>query len=155
MNWKALTGIAVIIVSLAAIAACNGFTMSDHIDVKVPPQVRDSTQTPTPTVPLSQAPFVRERYLNEVKVNLAQFDQSIADARVFADFVGSLLNTGLTLAEGPLQGVPLGGAIFAGLGGLVGLFVRKPGTQKEIDKAWDEASEKARQAMLEALKANT
>lgn len=148
MNWKSIGMIVVIAGLVAAVTACNGFTYADYAKVDVPVGIQEETGE-QPRVPLSKAPFVRQRYVDNVKTNLAEFDQEIKDAQLFADFVGSLLNTGLTLAEGPLQGIPMGGVIFAALGGLAGLFVRKPGTQKEIDKAWDEAAEVTRKALLE------
>ena len=152
MNIKSLSLIVVIAGLLVAMTACAGYTLGDYIGVKTTPNVQVSTGVGE-TVKLSEAPYVRQRYVDDVLVELAQFDENIRDAQLFADFAGSLLNTGLALTEGPLQGVPAGGAIFAALGGLAGLFIRKPGTQKEIDAAWDEASAKAREAVLEGIKA--
>lgn len=152
MNWKSITGIAAIISLIVVFTACGGVTLADFVDVDVNEDVQAATGA-KPKVSLSDAPFVREKYVNDFKTNLSQLDKEISDAQLFSDFVGSVLNTGLTLAEGPLQGVPMGGAIFAALGGLTGLFIRKPGTQKQIDAAWDEASATARDAVLEGLKA--
>lgn len=146
MNWKSIGMIVVTAGLLVAVTACNGVTLSDLVEVEVPQGVQEETGEPA-KVSLSKAPFVRQRYVDNVKNNLAEFDQDISDAQLFADFAGGLLNTGLTLAEGPLQGVPMGGVLFAALGGLSGLFVRAPGTQKKIDEAWDEASAKTREAM--------
>lgn len=147
-NWKTLSGIAAIVALLVAITACNGYTLADFLKVEVAPDIQEATGS-NPTVPLSRAPFVRQRYVDGVTTNLAEYDQNVADAQLFADFAGSLLNTGLSLAEGPLQGIPLGGAIFAALGGAVGLFVKKPGTTKEKEKAFNKGSELAAKRAME------
>jgi len=151
MNWKSVSLIATIVGLIAAMTACSGVSLADLIEIDVNRDVQESTQSP-PQVPLSEAPFVREKFVNNFNTNLAEFDKEVADKQFFYDVVGSLINTGVELSEGPLQGVPLGGAIFAALGGLAGLFVRKPGTQKEIDAAWDEASAKTREALLDGVK---
>jgi len=151
MNWKSISLMAAIVGLVVLMTACSGVTLADLVQVDVNQDVQEATQSPA-KVPLSEAPFVREKYVNDFKTNLAHLDKEISDAQLFTDFIGSLINTGLQLSEGPLQGVPMGGVIFAALGGLAGLFVRKPGTQKEIDAAWDEAAAKTREALLDGAK---
>lgn len=153
MNWKTIAGIVGILALLAGVTACAGYTISDYIKVPVPPQVQDATGS-KPTEPLSRAPFVRERYVAEVSTNLAELDANIEDAQLFADFAGSLLNTGLEVGAGPIQSLPAGGLIFAALGGLVGLFTRKPGTAKEIEQAKREEHEKTWDAAVKETIAN-
>jgi len=151
MNWKSISLMAAIVGLVVLMTACSGVTLADLVQADVNQDVQEATQSPA-KVSLSDAPFVREKYVNDFKTNLAHLDSEIADAQLFADFIGSLVNTGLQLSEGPLQGVPMGGVIFATLGGLAGLFIRKPGTQKEIDDAWDEAAAKTREALLDGAK---
>lgn len=150
INWKAVAGFAAIGVLVVTFTACSGVTLADLIEVDVPRPVQESTGEPA-KVSLNEAPYVRERYVNDFTTTLRQFDQEIADAQLFADFVGGLLNTGLELAEGPLQGVPLGGVIFAALGGLTGLFLPKPGTSKEKEKSYNKGHEIGRRTALEGL----
>lgn len=154
MNWKSITFIAVIVGLLAAVTACAGYTLDDYIQTKTPADVQKSTGA-SPTVPLSEAPFVREKYVNNFVTNLKQFDKNVADAQLFSDLVGTVVDTGYDESEGFIKSLPLGKAAFALLGGLAGLFIVKPGTQKKLDATWDEASAKAREAVLEGIKAKT
>ena len=56
-----------------------------------------------------------------------------------AGFLESLVNTGLGAAQASgLGALPGGGIALAALTGLGGLLIRKPGTQKEIDAAYEE-----------------
>ena len=67
------------------------------------------------------------------------FASRIDRARQTADMIGAAINDGLTAANpsGVLSAVP-GGAILTGLlGGLAGLFIKSPGTQKKIDESYD------------------
>lgn len=82
------------------------------------------------------------------------FASRIDRARQTADLIGAAVNDGLTQAaqSGVLASVP-GGAIATGLlGALAGLFLKKPGTQKEIDAAYD-AGRKDAVADAKAVKA--
>lgn len=158
MNWKTIAGLALIAALIAGVTACNGYALADFVKVQTPEGVQEVTGAPA-KVRLSQAPFVRQRYVDSVKSNLAEFDKNTADAQLFADFVGGLLNTGLELAEGPLSGVPLGGVIFAGLGGLIGLYTNKPGTAKRekeiVNQTWDEAVRETLATLGSARNINT
>ena len=151
MNWKSIALIAVIVGLLVAVTACAGYTLDDYIQAKVPDGVQESTGT-GPTVPLSEAPFVREKFVNEFVTDLEHFDKNVSDAQFFSDLFGTVVDTGYEASEGFVKSLPMGEAAFALLGGLAGLFLRKPGTQKEIDAAWDEAAAKTREAILDGVK---
>lgn len=70
-------------------------------------------------------------------------------ANEVAGFVGSLVNMGVGAAQASgLGALPGGGILLAGLTGLAGLMIRKPGTQREVDAAYEEG----RRAALEAVK---
>lgn len=152
MNWKSISLVAVIVGLLVAVTACAGYTLDDYIQTKTTPDIQDTVGV-GPTVPLSEAPFVREQYVSNFVNNLEQYDKNVSDARFFGDLLGTVVNTGYDASEGFVKSLPMGEAAFALLGGLAGLFLRKPGTQKEIDAAWDEASAKAREAVLEGVAA--
>lgn len=131
------TGVLILAVMVAAalgLTLASGCTLSDVVKVNVPPAVREVTNTKTKQVSLSRAPRVRERYINEVTANLDEFDTSIEQASAFRDLAASLLNTGLSAGQGALAGVPGGAFLLAALGGLGGLFLKKPGTDALVNK---------------------
>lgn len=135
---------AVAIIGITLLAGC---TLSDLVKVNVPTAVREVTNTKTNQVSLSQAPYIRTRYVNEITANLVEFDDNIEQASAFRDFAASLLNTGLSTGEGALAGVPGGAFLFTILGGLGGLFLKKPGTdalvQQEKKDSFNAGQQKA------------
>ena len=73
----------------------------------------------------------------------------VEHANEVAGFLGSLVNAGIGAAQSSgLAALPGGGILLAGLTGVAGLLIRKPGTQNEIDAAYDEG----RKAALEDAK---
>lgn len=153
INWKTVIALVVAVGVMATVVACQGYTFEDYIQVPVPEDIQESTGSQD-TVPLSKAPFVREKYVNNVTTNVEEFDLSIEDAQFFTDSFRALLNMGwVQLQEsGPLASIPAGGITFGILTYLAGLFQRKPGTQKEIDAAWDESARVTRESILEGAK---
>jgi len=146
------TGVTILSVTFAAcfgLALAAGCSLSDIVKVNVPPTVQEVTNTKS-QVTLTQAPYVRERYINNVTTAIAEFDANIEQASAFRDFAASLLNTGFSAGEGALAGVPGGALLVGALGALGGLFLKKPGTDAAI-QAEKEASFHAGQRKAQAL----
>ncbi len=73
----------------------------------------------------------------------------VEHANEVAGWLGGLINTGIGAAQASGVGAfPGGSVLLAGLTGLGGLMLRKPGTQKEVDAAYEDG----RKAALEAVK---
>jgi len=135
---------------LLGLALLQGCSLGDAIKVAVPEQIQKTTGV-GPKVSLNKAPFAREEFVQDASRALAEFDDSIerADAlrNIFADF----LNSGLTIGQDALagSGFPLGGALALALGGVGGLFIQKPGSQRKtnvaVQVARDEGYDQGRQ----------
>ena len=128
-------GVTILLTMLTAglgLSLASGCTLSDLVKVNVPTSVREVTNAQK-KVTLTEAPYVRQRYIAEITTSLDQFDRSIEQASAFRDLTASLLNTGIGAAEGALAGVPGGAFLIGALGGLGGLFLKKPGTDALVN----------------------
>lgn len=150
-NATGVTILAFVAMAMLGITMASGCSLDDVVKVNVPPAVREVTNTKTKQVPLSRVTRVRERYIAEVTSNLEEFDANIEQASVFRDFAASLLNTGLTAGQGALAGVPGGGFLLAGLTGLGGLFLRKPGTGQLLKDAEDKGYDQGRNETVASI----
>ena len=127
-----LLGIAILIILCSLLLM--GCHLNDVVKVQVPPAIQKLTNIPETSVSLSQAPYIRRRYITEVSIVVDQFDQDIEEARAFRDLLASLLNTGLSFGNHAAASTPLGAIAFTILGGLGGLFLDKPGSKKKGQK---------------------
>lgn len=144
----------------------SGCSIDSMIKVSVPPKVQEATNSPA-LVPLSRAPFVRKQYVNEVKLSLEEFDGNIREKSAFRDLAVSLMNTGAVAGRGALAGFPGGAMLMSVLAGVGGLYLKKPGTDTEINaakqdsfnsgqrKAKDLLTHLAMKAVTEATNAST
>lgn len=143
-----LFGIAAIL-SIGMVVA-SGCRISDAIKVPVPKPVQVATGV-NRVVTLTEAEDVRDEYVEDFKRGLDRFDQNIEDAYFWHDTATSLLNTGTLAAEGALAGVPGGAIALSVLTGFAGLMTRKPGTDREIQRAKQDSFNKGQSTAKELL----
>lgn len=129
-----LLSLAALYVGISLTAMSCTMTLRKLIPVQVPPHISEALPDKPTQVTLADAERAREQYLLTVKQSLEKFDENIYDAAWLVDVMGALGNWGLEAAEGPLSALPGGAAGFALLTGLGGLFLRKPGTDKQVQK---------------------
>jgi hypothetical protein len=111
--------------------ACQGVSLDKFIKVDVPREVQQATETP-PTTTLRQAPYVFDEWRDYVERGTEQFTENIEDAWALYDVVATTVNTGLLSLEAWGQTIP-GGTILIAAGTLLaGLFIKKPGTDRQI-----------------------
>lgn len=101
--------------------------------------------------------FKLTSFKSEAQRGVNALSSSVESAAAVRDFLGGLLNTGLgaatTAAQNAGVGVMPGGSfLLAGLAGLGGLLIRRPGTQREVDQAYDQGREEALKTLREAPK---
>jgi hypothetical protein len=131
--------LAVVIACILGLAFASGCgSLDDMVKVNVPEQVQQATHSKG-TIPLSNAIHVRRQYVTEVKFALDKFDENIEGATAFRDLALSLLNTGMVAGQGALAGFPGGAVLMSLLAGVGGLYLKKPGTDAEINAAKEDS----------------
>lgn len=145
----ALAGAALVIILLA-----SGCTPETSVKVDVPVRIAESVGAP-PVVTLAEAPYIFEEWAGQVKLDGRQFSENIEQGKRVASFIRSLVTLGFEAAQAPLAGIPGGGIALSVLTALGGLFIRKPGTQGEIDNAYDLGRNEALATLRDAVKPTT
>jgi hypothetical protein len=154
MNWKAIGIWAVAIGAVVGLCFAGGCRLDEIITVDVPPEVQESTGV-GPKVTLRDAPQVREKHIFNFTQGLDRFDENYADSSLLYEIASSALNSGAQIAVPALGEVP-GGAILVGLlGGLGGLFLKRPGEGKAIKSAEDAGYDMGRAETLNSLREAT
>ena len=72
------------------------------------------------------------RWVEFVERQTEELDREIGDSVERYDFLASLADTGLGVLGQEASHIPGGGLLVAALGGLGGLFLRKPGDGKKL-----------------------
>jgi hypothetical protein len=151
----ALLGVAVVFAAVCV--GCGGVSLADLVRVSVPLEVQRATSAPA-VVSLADAPAVWEKWELAVRQGSERFGDNVRRASALYSFVGSAINMGVGElgAAGALAAVPGGALALSLVTGAAGLFLRRPGTQREVDGAYDlgakEAIEKARAGVEMVLK---
>ena len=126
----------------------SGCQMSDLIKVDVPKDVQEAVDS-EPKVTLTAAPDLWDDWQAYVKRNTEKLESRTERAYELLGFINSATDMALVAAEGAAPAFP-GGAILVGLlGGTAGLFLKRPGTDKQIAKekeaSYNAGMEKARE----------
>ena len=110
---------------VAALQSCN---LEDFVQVDVPGGVRQSLDVPEDDrVSLAEAEYLWEDWSDYVERESIRFSREIKESRERYELLASLANMGIGALEQQVAGVPFGPFLLAGLGGLGGLFLKRPG----------------------------
>ena len=119
------------LLAASAVAALQSCDLADLVQVNVPPGVRQSLDIPADErVSLGDAGYVWEDWSAYVERESIRFSRELVEARERFELVASITNMGLSALEGHIVGVPFGPFLLAGLGGLGGLFLKRPGDRR-------------------------
>ena len=121
--------IAMIVVSVSV----SGCQLDQFIQVDVPRGVQSATASEA-TVPLSDSDLLWAEWTSFVEKNTDALRARIGSANSQHAMVSSITSMGLDTATSAAGALPGGAFIVAGLTGLGGLFLKKPGTDKMIRK---------------------
>lgn len=125
----------------ATLSACS---IEDMIDFDVPPKVAKAIDVEE-SEPVSRASQVWDDWQVYVERESARLADSIDDAQRSVGLLRSLSDTGLALGQSAASTLPGGALISSGLALMGGLFLKRPGTDKQVSKE----KEKSYQAGIE------
>lgn len=137
----------------SALSACS---LEDLVRVRVPEDVAEAIDSPT-SIPVSQSGDAWDDWQAWVERESERFAREIDRGQEIAGVIRSLTETGLRLGQDAASTLPGGAIISAGLAGLGGLFLRRPGDAKrerlEKEASYNAGLEKGREiaAGLEAI----
>lgn len=132
-NKGALTMFGLSAVMIAASLGVSGCQLDQVIKVDVPKDVQTATDS-QPKVALADSDLLWQEWKNYVDINTEALRARIGDANNQYSLVASITSMGLETAGGAASTLPGGAFIVAGLTGLGGLFLKKPGTDRMIQK---------------------
>lgn len=136
---------------ILTMSACSGTKMTDFIRYQNPKQVQKALNVPK-TQTLTEAPMTIEQWELYVNQGTNELISNVEDAQALADFFQGVITGGLAQLEASASAAgPLGGTIVAGLGVLGGLFLKRPGEEKRVQKekedSFNAGQRKARELM--------
>ena len=114
----------------AILSACS---IEDMIEFDVPPKVAKAIDVDE-SEPVSRASLVWENWQVYVERESARLADSMDDAQRSVGLLRSLSDTGLALGQSAASTLPGGALISSGLALMGGLFLKRPGTDKEVSK---------------------
>jgi len=115
------------------VSVLQGCSLDEWVKVDVPEPVRVALNVPEgEAVSVGSSQVVRMRWAEFVERQTEELDQEIGDSVERYDFLASLADTGLGVLGQEASHIPGGGLLVAALGGLGGLFLRKPGDGKKL-----------------------
>ena len=115
------------------VSVLQGCSLDEWVKVDVPEPVRVALNVPEgEAVSVGSAQVVRIRWAEFVERQTEELDQEIGDSVERYEFLASLADTGLGVLGQEASHIPGGGLLVAALGGLGGLFLRKPGDGKKL-----------------------
>jgi hypothetical protein len=148
--------------ALAALSLVSFITVGcvadRFIPVSVPKGIQAEINVPS-TVPLREAPHVREQYAMKVAQNVESLDWNIADANDILALFSVGAQFGLASAEAAAGTVPGGALVVGGLTTLAALFTRRPGDRaqadvsKEKERSYAKGAEDAERKLKDQLEA--
>ena len=115
------------------VSVLQGCSLDEWVKVDVPEPVRVALNVPEgEAVSVGSAQVVRMRWAEFVERQTDELDREIGDSVERYEFLASLADTGLGVLGQEASHIPGGGLLVAALGGLGGLFLRKPGDGKKL-----------------------
>ena len=132
-NKGALTMFGLSALMVLTSVGVSGCQLDQVIKVDVPKDVQEATSS-EPKVALADSDLLWNEWTNYVEMNSAALRARIGDANEQYSLVASLTSMGLETAGTAAGTLPGGAFIVAGLTGLGGLFLKRPGTDKMIQK---------------------
>ena len=141
----------VLIGSLLTLSSCAGNKITDFVSYQNPPGVQKAVGVP-PKQTLTEASFTVAEWELFVTQNTNALMENVERAEEFASFFTGLLTGGLDiiLSDPAIGASPWGGLAVAFLGGVTGLFFKRPGEEKRV-RAEKEASFNAGQKKAKEL----
>lgn len=130
------------LLAASAVAALQSCDLADLVQVDVPPGVRESLDIPAgERVTLADADYVWEDWSDYVERESIRFSREIKESRERFELLSSVANMGIGALEQQIGGVPFGPFLLAGLGGLGGLFLKRPGDRAREQKLREAAAQ--------------
>jgi len=135
--------------------AVQGCDIQKAIKFDVPSGVRLAVDTKEKE-PLSDSDFVWSQWTSYVESNTTKLSENIKDAQSRVAMIKNVTSMGLSTLEGVSSQFPGGALIFSGLSLLTGLFLKRPGedkaVEKEKEKSYNAGLEKAKNLLLDNIK---
>tara|TARA_B100000212_G_scaffold339245_1_gene317323 strand:- start:21577 stop:22089 length:513 start_codon:yes stop_codon:yes gene_type:complete len=136
-NKTATITIVIVLAVVMLLATLSGCKADDLIQIKTPPAVQKAIGVES-QISLADAGYAWNEWSNHIKLNSERFAAEIEEGRSTLILINSLTDMGLSALSGPMQTVPGGAVIVGGVSMLAGIFVRKPGTKKQLEAAWEQ-----------------
>lgn len=137
MNWikqnkasAVLFGTAIVVGGVLCVA--QGCDLQRMVDFTPPPEVVQAIDLPEGKLTLAEANKVWNDWEYFVKSNTDALKIAVEDANNRYVFLASLMDMGLGMASQVAPAFPGGAILLSVLTGAAGLFMKKPGTDKEI-----------------------
>ena len=114
--------------ALAALGACN---LQDFVEVDIPKGARAALGIPIDErITVADSEQIWTDWLDWVDRESVRLSREIDEGWHRYEVMSDLASMGFDALEGQVAGVPFGPFIVAGLGGLGGLFLKRPGDRK-------------------------
>ena len=128
---RATTFVAAAVLAACVVATLKGCNLASLVAVDVPPGVREALAVPEgEAVTLADAGDVWALWNQWCERESIRLAREIGNAQERYDVLSGLTSMGLQALEGQAAGIPFGPFLLAGLGGLGGLFLKRPGDKK-------------------------
>ncbi len=133
---EAVSGLFILICVAIAMLCVQGCSLASFIQVDVPKDVKvavdvDDLKKP---ITLAEVDEVWADWNNFVTLNTERFNASIEEANQRYEVLASIANLSIDAAVPVIGGFPGGAFILTALGGLTGLFMKRPGEDKRVAK---------------------
>jgi hypothetical protein len=146
---------AVTIVVLAVLAALQGCDLRSKIVVKAPKDVLAAIDVDEPLT-LAQSSAAWEDWSRWVEARTRQFQRAIGDAEDRYTKIETLLDLGVSAANEGASQIPGGAFLVGGLSLLTGIFLKRPGqdkeTAKEKEDSYNAGLEEGKRIVLNAIR---
>lgn len=153
-NKKATAFIVSAVLVLLLASAVSGCAMDDIVQVDVPKAVAEAVQVDE-RISYADAVVAWDDWIAYVERESARFSDEIDKGAEIVGILQTLGSTGIAFGQEASAALPGGAMLSTGLALLGGLFLRKPGTDKEIsgekESSFNAGIEKGRQMAEEAI----
>ncbi len=131
MDRRAVVFVALAALGASALAALGACNLQDFVVVDVPKGARAALDIPADErVTLAQSEQIWADWLEWVDRESVRLSRELDEGWKRYEVIHGLASMGFDALEGQVAGVPFGPFIVAGLGGLGGLFLKRPGDRK-------------------------
>lgn len=134
MNSKAWFFLGLAVVVAGVLAMLQGCDLATLVRVKVPDPVQEAIGVPE-SVSYANAEAAWNEWKLYVQINSDRLAAEINAGRERFELLQAVANTGLEALTENAALVPGGGVLVGVLGGLGGLFIRRPGDKKKLVEA--------------------